>query len=228
MSSWTKVWWVTSKTQRSSCGVGRQLAEDEQVGDLEVARLLAELLDRVAPVLEDPGLAVDVGDRRAAGGGVGERRVVGHQAEVVLGDLDLAQVHRPHRAVGDRQLVGLAGAVVGDRQRPRRCAPPPPRSRPRSGPRSPSPLLKSRFVGRPILAANGREVAGSALNGGLLEVREALEGREALVDLALGEAAHALGAEVLDVEGGQHRSVAPSPGARSARRASPPTLTASR
>ncbi len=75
--------------------LGRQLAVDQQVGDLEEGRLLAELLDRDAAVLEDALLAVDVGDRRAAGGGVRERRVVGHQAEVVLGDLDLAQVHAP-------------------------------------------------------------------------------------------------------------------------------------
>jgi len=47
-------------------GLGRELAEDEQVGDLEVARALAELLDRVAAVLEDPLLAVDEGDRRPA------------------------------------------------------------------------------------------------------------------------------------------------------------------
>ncbi len=95
-------------------GPGRQLAEDQQVGDLEEGRLFAELLDRVAAVFEDAGVAVDVGDRGAAGGGVGEGRVVGQHAEFVLVDLDLAKVHRPHGAVGDRQLVGLTGAVVGD------------------------------------------------------------------------------------------------------------------
>ena len=73
-------------------------------------------------MLEDPGLAVDVGDRRSARGGVRERRVVGHQAEVVLGDLDLAQVHRADRPVGDLELVGLAGPVVGDRERVLRSA----------------------------------------------------------------------------------------------------------
>ena len=78
--------------------------------------MLAELLDRVPAVLEDPRLAVDVGDRRAAGGRVGEGRVVAHQSEVVLGDLDLAQVHRLDRPVGDLDLVALAGAVVGDRE----------------------------------------------------------------------------------------------------------------
>ena len=68
-------------------------------------------------MLEDAGLAVDVGDRRAARGGVGEGRVVGHQPEVVLVDLDLPQVHRLDGAVGDLELVALAGAVVGDAER---------------------------------------------------------------------------------------------------------------
>ena len=55
---------------------GGELAEDQQVGDLEEGGALAELLDRVAAVLEDSPLAVDVGDRRAAGGRVGEGRVI--------------------------------------------------------------------------------------------------------------------------------------------------------
>ena len=94
----------------------RQLAVDQQVGDLQVAGVLAQLLDRVAAVLEDAGVAVDVGDRAAARGGVHERRVVGHQPEVLLVDLDLAQVQGAHGAVGDRQLVGAPGAGVGDEQ----------------------------------------------------------------------------------------------------------------
>ena len=93
-----------------------QLAVDQEVGDLEVGRLLAQLVDRVAAVLEHPGLAVDVGDVAAAAGRVGEGRVVGHEAEVVLVDLHPAEVHGLHRAVGDLDLVLLAGAVVGDGQ----------------------------------------------------------------------------------------------------------------
>ena len=79
--------------------------------------MLAQLLDRVAAVLEDARVAVDVGDRAAAGGRVHVRRVVGHQPEVVGIDLDLAQVDRAHGAVRDRQLVGLPGAVVGHGER---------------------------------------------------------------------------------------------------------------
>ncbi len=101
---------VTQRVER------RQLAVDQQVGDLEVARVLAQLLDRVAAVLEDAGVTIDVGDRAAARGRVHERRVVGHQPEFVLLDLDLAQVHGAHGAVGDGHLVGAPGAGVGDEQ----------------------------------------------------------------------------------------------------------------
>ena len=95
---------------------GGQLAVDDQVGDLQEGGALAQLLDRIAPVLEDAGVAVDVRDRAAAGSRVHERRVVGHQAEVALVRLDLAQVQRAHGSVADRQLVRRAGAVVGDRE----------------------------------------------------------------------------------------------------------------
>ena len=97
-------------------GRGRKLAVDQEEGDLEEARLLAELLDRDAAVLEDARLAVDVGDRRAARRGVRERRVIRHEAEVVLVLLHLAEVHRLDGPVGDLELERLAGAVVRDRQ----------------------------------------------------------------------------------------------------------------
>ena len=95
----------------------RQLAVDEEVGDLEVGRLLGELLDRVAAVLQDPGVAVEEGDGRPARRRVHERGVVGHQAEVVVVDLDVAQGRRADRPVLDRHLVGAPGPVVGDGQR---------------------------------------------------------------------------------------------------------------
>ena len=68
-------------------------------------------------MLEHAGLSVDVGDRGPTRRRVRERRVVGHQAEVVFRDLDLPQVHRLDRPVGHIELVGLAGPVVGDRER---------------------------------------------------------------------------------------------------------------
>ena len=60
--------------------------------------MLTELVDRDAAVLEDSGIAVDVGDRGAAGGRIGEGRIEGHHPEVVFVDLDLAQIQRLDRA----------------------------------------------------------------------------------------------------------------------------------
>ena len=110
------VWWVISCTHRSYCVLGRQLAVDEQVGDLEEARLLRELLDRVAAVLEDALLAVDEGHRALARGGVDETGVVGRQARGVVVQADLTEVGGLDRAVVDRDLVVLAGPVVPDCQ----------------------------------------------------------------------------------------------------------------
>ena len=102
---------------RVELGLRRQLAVDQEVGDLEVGRLLRQLLDRVAAVLQHAVVAVEVGDGRATRRRVHERRVVRHQAEVVVGDLDLAQRGGADRAVLDRDLVRLARPVVRDGQR---------------------------------------------------------------------------------------------------------------
>ena len=59
---------------------GRQLAVDQQVGDLEEAGVLGQLVDRVPAVAQDPGVTVDVGDRRRARGRVHEADVEGDLA----------------------------------------------------------------------------------------------------------------------------------------------------
>src|SRR6266508_2219825 len=66
---------------------------------------------------EEAAIADDEGDPAAACRGVREGGVVGHHPELVGVDLDLPQVNRADRAVLDRNLVLLAGAIVGDRQR---------------------------------------------------------------------------------------------------------------
>ena len=105
---------MISCTQASYCVLGRQLAVDQQVGDLEEGGLLGQLLDGVAAVLQDALVAVDVGDGAAAGGGVDEAGVVDRQAGLRPRRTDLAQVGGLDGAVGDRDVVLLAGAVVAD------------------------------------------------------------------------------------------------------------------
>ena len=89
---------------------GRQLAVEEQVGDLEVGGLLGQLLDRVAAVAQDAGVAVQVGDGALAG----RRR---HEAGVVEPHAreDLRPLRGGHTPVHDGDLERLPGAVVGDR-----------------------------------------------------------------------------------------------------------------
>jgi hypothetical protein len=94
-----------------------ELALEEQVRGLEKPRLLGELLDRVAPVAENPRVAVDVGDGAPARGGVEVGRVVGLKAAVAVVRADLAQVGRTDRAVDDRKRLLPPGAVVRDRER---------------------------------------------------------------------------------------------------------------
>ena len=94
-----------------------QLALDDQVGGLEVVAVLGQVLDRIAAIAQDALVAVDEGDLAAARGGVGEGRVVGHQAEVVGRRLDVAQgVGANHATLFDRHFVVFAGAVVDNRE----------------------------------------------------------------------------------------------------------------
>ena len=80
-----------------------QLAVEQEVGDLEVGALLGQLLDRVAAVAKDPGLAIEVGDRALARRGLHVRRVVDEQRWIELA----------HRGGGKD--------VVGDRDRDLSC-----------------------------------------------------------------------------------------------------------
>ena len=92
---------------------GRQLPLEQEIRRLEEARLLGELLDRVAAVAEDACVAVDVGDRAATRGRIQEGGVEREQAE-------LREIGGTDRAVLDRERVLAAGPVVDDGQRPGR------------------------------------------------------------------------------------------------------------
>ena len=86
--------------------------------------LRRELVDRVAAVAQDAGVAVDVGDRRLAGRGVHEARVVGDVAGLGQHLRDV----EPGRALdrgehGERQVAVRGGqvALTGGGWYPSRC-----------------------------------------------------------------------------------------------------------
>ena len=82
---------VISCTHASYWRLVGELAVDQQVGHLEEGGVLGQLLDRVAAVLQDALVAVDVGDGAAARRRVGEARVVGRDAGLVVVGLDRAR-----------------------------------------------------------------------------------------------------------------------------------------
>ena len=86
-----------------------KLAVQQQIRDFEVRALLRQLLDRVAPVAQDTGLAIEVSDRA-----LGRRRL--HVGRVVDEErrIELANARGRKCSVCDRNGDGLAGAVVGD------------------------------------------------------------------------------------------------------------------
>ncbi len=94
----------------------REFALEQQIGHLQKRGLLRQCLNGIPAVIENPGLAVDEGDGTFARRGVHERGIVRHQAKIGGVGLDLTQVHRANRAVFHGHLVGLLGAIVGDRQ----------------------------------------------------------------------------------------------------------------
>ena len=89
---------------------GGQRAVDEQVGRLEVGRVLRELLDRVAAVAQDAGVAIDVRDPALDDGRV-EEALVGHAES--LGRLVLDTFPRFERG-GNRLEGGRRDGVILD------------------------------------------------------------------------------------------------------------------
>src|SRR5690349_21704587 len=77
----------------------REFTIEQQIRDFEVSALLRKLLDRISAILENAFVAVDEGDTTLARRCIHKRRVVRHQAKILVRNLDLTQVHGLDRAV---------------------------------------------------------------------------------------------------------------------------------
>ena len=92
-----------------------QLAVQEQVADFQEARLLGELLDRVATVEQDAGVTIDVGDLAFAAGGRGEARVQREHARLGVHLADVDHIGTDRAAVDgqfDRLAIGMDGRLA--------------------------------------------------------------------------------------------------------------------
>jgi hypothetical protein len=93
--------------------LGRQLPVEQQIRHLEEAGVLSELFDRIAAVLQDSDVAVDVGDRTPARRRIDEPWIVGRESRLVVQG-NLLEVGGANRAVGDRDVVLLTRPVVAN------------------------------------------------------------------------------------------------------------------
>jgi hypothetical protein len=87
-----------------------QFAFQQQIRHLDEIRMFGELLDRVAPVQQDAGIAIDVGDLAFAGCGGAVARVEGENAEVTIQLADIR--HRRAEGTGQQRQGGAAVAPV--------------------------------------------------------------------------------------------------------------------
>src|ERR1700737_2905240 len=94
-----------------------QFAMQEQIRGFQVGAFFREVFDGITAITQDAGVAIDVCDLADAGGGVIEGRVVAHHAKIFGVNPDLAEVGGTDGAVRDGELVGFAGAIVGDGER---------------------------------------------------------------------------------------------------------------
>jgi hypothetical protein len=82
----------------------------QQVADFQEARLLGQLVDRVAAVEQDAGVAVDVGDLALAAGRRGEARIQREHARLGVQLADVDHVGTDRAAVNgqfDRLAIGM-------------------------------------------------------------------------------------------------------------------------
>ena len=91
----------------------RQLAVEEEVGDLHEGRLLGQLVDRIAAMEQDSLLAVDVGDRALAATRRGEAGVVGEHPGLGVELADVDDV-RADRALEHWIVMISGGAFQGE------------------------------------------------------------------------------------------------------------------
>jgi len=90
----------------------REFPVQQEIAGLQEVALLGELLDRVAAVFQDAGVAVDIGDLGLAAAGGGEAGVIGEHPGlgVELADVDDVGAHR---AAQDRKIKVLVADGEG-------------------------------------------------------------------------------------------------------------------
>ena len=95
----------------------RQLAVQQQIGDLQEGGFLRQLLDRVAAIQQHALVAVDIGDLAFTGGSGAVAGIEGEDAQIVVDLADVGHL-RADRAADQRQFGGFVRSIHRDGNRP--------------------------------------------------------------------------------------------------------------
>src|SRR5215831_20115238 len=102
----------------------RQLPIEDQVGGFQIGAPLSKLFNRVTTIAQDSLFSVDKSNLALARSCIHKGRVIGHDPEVIVGDLDLAQIRSPDggtfggiETIHQGNLVALVGSVIDHRER---------------------------------------------------------------------------------------------------------------
>ncbi len=96
-------------------GFSRQFAIEQKIGNFQIRAFFGELIDGITTIFQYALVAVYKAYAALARRGIHKRRIVSHQTKLIFSHFDLAQVHRFDGVVFDRNLILLAGAIVGNR-----------------------------------------------------------------------------------------------------------------
>jgi hypothetical protein len=88
-------------------GFGRQFAVKQQVTDLQEVAMFGQLVDRIAAMQQDAGVAVDIGNGLFAACGGGEAWIVGEGSRRRVQRADVDDV-RPERPASHLEFVRFA------------------------------------------------------------------------------------------------------------------------
>src|SRR2546428_11934984 len=94
-------------------GIG-QLAMDQEIGHLEKAAFIGQLLDGITPGAENATLAIYIGDGTATAGRVEEGGIVAHHSGAGPVCRDLVELGGRDRTMPNGNLLAAAASEMGD------------------------------------------------------------------------------------------------------------------
>jgi len=90
---------------------------DEQISCFKKGAFFGKLFDRISPVTKNPFVTVNIGHSTFAHRRVQIARIIPQKPEIIVGGLDLPEIHTADRSVFNGNVIGFSCTIIGNRQR---------------------------------------------------------------------------------------------------------------